>query len=133
MKSNEGLRHHVRFAVKWPVTYWNERLWGQGTVLDVSHVCCQLAGTITVAVGMVLKLLVSPPHKEEKLCIEEARVLWVRGYEFGVELRHLPSTDHYWLIGFLERAERRNSFRRGLQHPTKQDLAAMPLALPVKD
>jgi hypothetical protein len=31
-----GLRKHARFAVKWPVTYLNEGLSGEGTVLDIS-------------------------------------------------------------------------------------------------
>lgn len=33
MKTHKGFRHHARFAVRWPVTYWNEGvLFGQGTV-----------------------------------------------------------------------------------------------------
>jgi hypothetical protein len=133
MKTTKSLRHHARFAVRWPVTYWNEGLFGQGTVLDVSHVGCQMAGTMPVAVGIVLKLWIRPPYREDKLCVEEARVLWAKDYEFGLELRRLPARDHRWLMGFLETAERRNSFRRFLQSPTKEDLAAMPLALPVKE
>ena len=133
MKTNEGLRHYARFAVKWAVIYWNEGLFGQGTVLDVSHVGCQMAGTMPVSVGMVLKLWIAPSHREDKLCVEEARVLWTKDNEFGLELRRMPASDHRWLLGFLETAERRNSFRRLLQSPTKEDLAAMPLALPLKE
>ena len=133
MKSNEGVRCHPRFRVRWPATYWNEGLFGQGTVLHVSHLGCQLAGTMPAAVGMLLKLWISSPHREEPLCVEEARVLWVKEYEFGVELRRLPSSDHRWLMGFLESAERRNSFRGLRQSPSKEDLDAMPLALPVKE
>ena len=131
VNAKEGLRQQARFAVRWPVTYWNEGLFGQGTILDVSHIGCQLAGTMPVSVGMLLKLWISPLHKEEHLCVEEARVLWVRDYEFGLELRRLPSTDHRWLAGFLETAERRSSFRQTTAAIT--DLAEKPLALPVID
>ncbi len=133
MRTNEGLRYYARFPVRWPVTYGNDELFGQGNVLDVSHAGCQLADTMPVAAGMVLKLWILPSHREDQLCVEEARVLWVKDYEFGIELRYLPSRDQRWLMGFLESAERRNSFRTLLQLPSKEDLAAMPLTLPVKE
>jgi PilZ domain-containing protein len=134
MKTNEGFRHHARFAVSWPVTYWNENvLFGQGTVLDISHVAGRLAGTMPVAVGMVLKVRIAPPQRENPLYVHEGRVLWAKGCKFGVELRGLSSTDHRWLIGFLQNAERRNSFRQVTQAPTIEDLAAVPLALPLKE
>jgi hypothetical protein len=70
MKTNEGFRHHARFVVWWPVTYWNENvLFGQGTMLDISHVACRLAGTMPVAVGMVLKVRIALPHREDPLYV----------------------------------------------------------------
>ena len=64
--------------------------------------------------------------------MKEARVLWAREHEFGLELRHLQVSDHQWLLGFLENAERRHSFQV-LQSSSQGDLAAMPLALRLKD
>jgi hypothetical protein len=94
-------------------------------------VACQLAGTMPVAVGMVLKLWVSPSHKDDERCLEEARVLWVRGQEFGLELR---PKDRQWLMAYLANAERRVCYRRTMRPaPTKEDLAAMPLALPMRE
>jgi len=134
MKTNERIRHHARFAVWWPVTYWNENvLFGQGTMLDISHVACRLAGTMPVAVGMVLKVRIALPHREDPLFVHDARVLWAEGCKFGLELRGLSPTDHRWLMGFLQNAERRNSFRQVNQSPTMEDLAAIPLALPLKE
>ena len=134
MKMNEGFRHHARFAVWWPVTYWNEDLlFGQGTVLDISHVACRLAGTMPVAVGMVLKVRIAPPQREDPLYVQEGRVLWAKGCIFGLELRGLSAIDHRWLVGFLQNAERRNSYRQVSQVPTMEELAAMPLALPLRD
>lgn len=33
------LRTHP-FIAQWPVTYWNDELFGQGTVLEISPVGC---------------------------------------------------------------------------------------------
>jgi hypothetical protein len=130
METIKGLRHHARFVVRWLVLYGNDELLGQGTLLDVSHVGCQLAGTMPVAVGMVLKLWVSSSHKEDQLCVEEARVIWVRGQEFGLELR---PQDRQWLMAYLDNVERRVRYRRTMRSPTQEDLAALPPYLPVRD
>lgn len=131
MATKEFLRCHARFSVKWSATYWNEGLFGQGTILDISQVGCQMAGTMPVAAGMLLKLWVAPPSGEHTLCIEESRVLWSKDHEFGLELRYMLPDDRQWLIRYLELAERRNSFRKLAEGPNKEDLAAMPLSLPL--
>ena len=126
-------RAHARFSVKWPVTYWNEGLFGHGTILDISHLGCQMVGTMPVAEGMILKLWISPPQRENRLSAEGARVLWSKGYEFGLELRNMFPDDRQWFNRYLELAERRNSYRKLAQPPSPEDLAAMPLALPLID
>jgi hypothetical protein len=134
MKTNQGFRHHARFFVRWPATYWNEGvLFGQGTLLDISQVACRFAGTMLVVIGMVLKAQIAPPQREDPLYVGEGRVLSATGYNFGLELRGLSTTDQRWLIGFLHNAERRNSFRQIGQVASVEDLAAMPLALPLQD
>ena len=111
MKTIKEQRAHSRFVTGWPVSYWNDELFGQGTVLNVSNVGCRMAGTMTVEKGMTLKLWISPPTKEDVLCIEEARVLWVKDHEFGVEFRSMPMIDQRELAAFLDSAERRQSFQ----------------------
>ena len=133
MQASQGLRQYARFPVQWPLFYANDELVGKGTVLNVSHVGCQAAGTMPVAVGMVLHVWISPFHKEEPLYVKEARVLWANEHEFGLELRQISASDHQWLIGYLDNAERRNSFRRMRPAAGDEDVAAMPLALPIKD
>ena len=103
-------RKHPRFAVKWPVTYGNGGLFGNGTVENVSQNGCRIAGRRTAAVGMRLKLSIVPAYKDEPLCVEDAQVRWVKDYEFGVEFRYLPPVDHRELMGFLETAKHRQSF-----------------------
>lgn len=133
MGSSKGLRQHARFVVQWPMIYANDELIGHGTLLNVSHVGCQGVGTMPVTAGMRLKMWISPAHRENPLYVKEARVLWARAQEFGLELRDIDPPDHQWLTSFLEHAERRTSFHRILQPPSTEDLAALPLALPLKD
>ena len=133
MKTRPRLRSHARFAVTWPIVYSNDELTSHGTVLDLSLIGCQVMGTVAVSVGMLLQLSISPPHKEENLCVELARVLWVKGDQFGLEFRRLPAMDQRWLLRFLENAERRNSYRTADQCSAVEDLAAKPLTLPLKD
>ena len=82
---------------------------------------------------LAAQVSISPAQKEDKLCVEEARVLWVKEDAFGLEFRRLSPIDHRWLIRFLDNAERRNSYRIVDQTSSIDDLAAKPLALPLRD
>ena len=106
MASLKAPRPHVPLTVQWPLLYANEELVGQGTLLNLSHCeCqvgeCQVAGTLPVAAGMVLKLWISPKHRDDAIYVEEARVLWARANEFGLELCQVDVEDHEWLLSFL--------------------------------
>jgi hypothetical protein len=78
---------HAPLIVQWPLLYANTELVGQGTLLHVSHWGCQIAGTMPVAAGMVLKVWISPAHREEALYVKEARVLRAQANVFELELR----------------------------------------------
>ena len=95
-------RKHPRFAVKWPVSYWNDGVFGQGTVVNVCHGGCRIAGTIAATVGMRLELSISPRSKDDPLCIAEAEVRWTKNDQFGLEFRRIATLDRVELIGFLE-------------------------------
>ncbi len=123
MGSLKERRHHARCMVQWSILYANEELIGRGTLVNVSHAGCQIVGTMPVAVGMLLKVWVSPAQREEALYIKEARVLWAKEHEFGLELRDLTTNDQQWLRGYLETAERRNSFRVNGQPASTDGLA----------
>jgi hypothetical protein len=96
---------HSPLIVQWPLLYANTELVGQGTVVNVSRRGCQIAGTMPVAAGMVLKVWISPAHRDEALYVKEARVLWAEANEFQLELRQVDVQDHQWLMSFLENAE----------------------------
>jgi hypothetical protein len=132
MGSLKERRHYGRFMVQWPMLYANEELIGRGTLVNVSHAGCQIVGTMPVTVGMLLKVWISPGHREEALYVEEARVLWVKEHQFGLDLRHLTPNDQRWLRAYLETAERRNSFRVNGQPAGTRGLTAMPIQLSIR-
>src|SRR4051794_5115380 len=107
--TTKAQRYYPRGLVRWPVLYWNEGLFGQGTVLEISDQRCRVAGTASVAAAMALKLYISPPDKEEPLSVQEARVFWIKDHEFWLELRRLPAIDRFDLMCFLDYAERHQS------------------------
>ncbi len=85
-----------------PLLYANKKFIGQGTMLKVSaDRGCHVAGTMPVAAGMVLRVWISPAHRDEALYVKEARVLWARGHEFGHDLRQVDNQDHQCQIRFL--------------------------------
>jgi hypothetical protein len=92
-----------------------------------------VAGTMTVEEGMRLKLWISLPNKEGALCVEEARVLWVKEHEFGIEFRRVATIDQRELAVFLHNAERRQSFQRVLRSSSSDHEPGGPLAVRVKD
>ncbi len=111
MKTIDEGRCRSEYDARWAVTYWNDELFGQGTILNISHQGCRIAGTMTVVEGMRLKLWISPPTKEDELCVEEARVLWVNDYEFGLAFQRVAAIDRRELAVFLQNIERRQSFQ----------------------
>jgi len=127
-----AVRNHPRFPTQWPALYGGDDFVGQGTILDVSLMGCRLAGTMPPERGIRLNLCLYPSHRSTEIYVEEARVKWITDEQFGIEFVKVRTKDLQWLIGFLDRAERRNSFQQmagtGIATP---DVASMPLALPV--
>jgi hypothetical protein len=79
---NEG-RQPSSLEVQWPLLYANKDLIGQGTLIKLSRGVCQVAGTMPVATGMLLRVWISPATREEALYVTEARVLLACEHEFG--------------------------------------------------
>lgn len=93
----------VETIVQWPLLYGNEELVGRGTLLTISPLECLVVGTMAVATGMLLKLWISPPEREDALYVKDARVLSTRGNQFRLDLRDLDAQDREWLMSFLSR------------------------------
>jgi hypothetical protein len=133
MEAAERVRSQPRFGVQWPILYRGEDFIAEGTMVDVSLQGGRFAGTMPVEVGMRLGLYIDPPQKSDDLMIEEAVVTWVNNDQFGTQFINMRTQDMDWLRGYLEIAERRNSFRHVLGLSTNaSEVAHMPLALPCK-
>ena len=130
MDLQNAIRNSPRFPIQWPTLYGAANFIANGTVLDLSLMGCRLAGTMPPDQGLRLHLWVYPSQRERGIYVEEARVKWISDEQFGLEFVKIQTQDLQWLMGYLDRAERRNSFR-GAGHT--HDLATMPLALPLKD
>ena len=78
------VRKHTRFKRLIPVRYVNKGHAGAGIMTDVSVNGTRITGETVVAVGMVLALQMFVPGDMEPAWIEQVKVLWVKGSEFGV-------------------------------------------------
>ena len=133
METSEQVRSQPRFTVQWPMLYRGDDFIAEGTMVDISLGGGRFAGTMPVEIGMHLAIYIDPPQKSDDLMIEEAVVTWVSDGEFGTQFVKMRTQEMHWLKGYLEIAERRNSFRHVLGLSTNaSDVAGMPLALPCK-
>ena len=133
MEASERVRTHPRFQVQWPMLYRGADFVAEGTMLDLSLKGGRFAGTMPVDVGMRLGIYIDAPQKRDDLMIEEAVVTWVSDNEFGTQFVQMGSPDAKWLVGYLEMAERRHSFRQLTGLPTTvSEAAGTPLALACK-
>ena len=97
----EGSRAAV--TIQWPVLYASDELVGIGTLLEVSSLECRVAGTMPVATDMHLRVWISPTNRNDALYVKEARVVWARQNEFGLEMVDVDADDRQWLTRFFER------------------------------
>ena len=98
------VRRQTRWPVRWPMLYGNEEFVANGTVLDITSTGYRVAGPMPVYPGMQLSVSVWPPEKPEGLHVEEATVVWVKGYEFAIELHDRNLFDRKWLGQVLDHA-----------------------------
>lgn len=133
MEASERVRVHPLCHMQWPMLYCGADFVAEGTMLDLSLEEGRCAGTMPVEVGMRLRIYIDAQQKREDLIIEEAVVTWVSDNEFGTQFVQMGSPDAKWLVGYLEMAERRHSFRQLTGLPTTvSDAAGTPLALACK-
>ena len=133
METLDTVRSHPRFNVRWPILYRGEDFIAEGTMVDISLEGGRFAGTMPVHVGMRLAIYIDSPQKSDDLMIEEAVVMWVSEDQFGAQFLELQPEAAQWLMGYLEIAERRSSFRQlsGLS-TDGSDVADAPLSLPCR-
>ena len=95
------VRHQSRFPVRWPLVYSNDEFLAEGTALDLTDLGWRIAGPMPVLPGLPLTLQIWVPDKPEPLRIQWATVLWVKDYEFAIEVDEMASSDRAWVSAFL--------------------------------
>jgi hypothetical protein len=75
---------------------------GDGTVVDLSHRGLGIRGTDPVQHGMELTLFLYLPDGQDPLFVMEARVTWVKGHRFGIELQKMNLRERNRLHYFLQ-------------------------------
>ena len=78
------VRKHTRFRRLIPVRYVHDGQMGAGIMTDLSMNGTRITGDTVVAIGTVLALQMFVPGDTEPAWIEQMKVLWVKGAEFGV-------------------------------------------------
>jgi hypothetical protein len=103
MRHTHPVLRQTRWPVRWPMLYGNNEFVANGTVLEITSTGYRVAGPMPVYPGMRLSVSVWPPEKPEGFQVEDATVLWVKGYEFVLELHDRNPFDRKWLTRFQDR------------------------------
>ena len=99
------LRRSTRWPARWPMLYGNEEFVAKGTVLHVTTGQWRVEGPMPVHPGMRLNFWVWPPERPKGLHVEGATVLWVKAFEFGVDVQNVDPANWEWLPTLPRRLE----------------------------
>lgn len=89
MSRTHPVRRYTPWPRRWPMLYGNEEFVSQGTVLDVTATGWRMAGPMPVRPGTRLNFWVWPSKRPDGIHVEGATVLWVKGFEFALEVQGL--------------------------------------------
>lgn len=89
---------HLMYSGEWEN---GNLLMGDGRVVDLSEKGLRISGTDQVEEGMELTLFLYLPDGQDPLFVMEARVAWVKGHRFGVELQKMNLRERNRLHYFL--------------------------------
>lgn len=78
------VRTHHRLPGHCTVYFPNDKLQSTGNLWNLSLDGCRIDGNMPVRCGMRFELLVLLPNKRAAISVQEARVRWPRGQEFGL-------------------------------------------------
>jgi hypothetical protein len=103
MSRTHPVLRYTRWSTRWPILYGNEEFVAKGTVLAVAATEWHMVGPMPVRPGMCLNFWVWPPKRPKGLLLEGATVLWVKGFQFGLDVQNMDPVDRKWLTPFLNR------------------------------
>lgn len=83
------VRTYHRLPVQCTVYFSNDELHGTGMLWNLSLEGCRIDGNLAVSRGMRFEVLVMLPGKPVSIIVQEAKVTWTRGHEFGLRFETL--------------------------------------------
>ncbi|MGQ0809957.1 MAG: PilZ domain-containing protein [Nitrospiraceae bacterium] len=101
MPTQFGLRTYRRFAVRCFLHYVGERFHAKGTVWNLSQNGWRVDGDQPVQSGSTLALCVYLPGQEKPVKVDQTRVSWSRGQEFGLEVIGIQAEEALRLQEFV--------------------------------
>ena len=99
-----SLRRPARSSLRWLMLYGDGEFVAKGTVLSIAANVWRVAGPMPVHPGMRLKLRVWPLERPDAVYVNEATVIWTKGFEFGLIVEDINASDQEWLTQYLDRA-----------------------------
>jgi hypothetical protein len=103
-------RRELRLKLQCPVTYSDYDIDQNGMVLNLSMWGCRVSGRKPPTPGAIAWLCLGLPGVQQPLEIEEARVQWVQGRQFGLlnvamSLEHRKRLRRYLDAQYLQKAK----------------------------
>jgi hypothetical protein len=86
-----------QFKVRYSGSDGDGIVMGHARIVDISRHGFGLQGGRNLKPGMDLALFLELPDTRETLCIPQARVSWINGRRFGVELCATKQKEPVWL------------------------------------
>ena len=106
MAKDVNRRHDPRPSVEFGLMYsaqerTGEVLMGDGMVTDLSPKGLGIRGNVSVSLGRELTIFLYLPDGQDPLFVMEAKVAWVSGHRFGVEILKINLRERNRLRYFL--------------------------------
>ncbi|MGH7233035.1 MAG: PilZ domain-containing protein [Nitrospiraceae bacterium] len=94
-------RKHPRFAVRFPVSFAEEQIEGDGLAWNLSTSGCAVECETIVAIGTYVKMLLCLLEESAPIVIDVAAVRWSNAQGFGAEFMGMSVDDQQRLQRFI--------------------------------
>ena len=102
MAQDFTIRTYNRFPVYCTVFYRGQNFLSRGTAWNLSRNGWRVDGERPMEKGATVSLLVFLPDSNDMLSVDQARVQWSRGQEFGLKILKMPEKDTKRLGKFVQ-------------------------------
>ena len=94
-------RIHPRYPVEYTAAFLGEGLTASGVILNLSSGGCRVRSGGTLREGALLRLLIDVPRYQTLLEVNQARVQWSKGNEFGLKFSGSSAEEDHRLLNEL--------------------------------